>query len=177
MSANAELSAAAQARKLRARSKQSLSAFQKPAALAKKFPARRAPELVRMGDLQVTVPPGTAAEVPLPDSRVETIELGRWQLISPSQWQPQIRERNDTWSSLSLIRATVDFIFHTRCDRLGEIGGGIFHSTGSSPVMPAPCRKTISPPSQPVTANIRTTRTDSSSCPPDTAVKSLAVRK
>jgi alpha-L-rhamnosidase len=33
-------------------------------------------------ELQVTVPPGTAAEVRLPDGRVETAEPGRWQFNS-----------------------------------------------------------------------------------------------
>jgi alpha-L-rhamnosidase len=33
--------------------------------------------------LQVTVPPGTAAEVRLPDGRVETAGPGRWQFASP----------------------------------------------------------------------------------------------
>jgi alpha-L-rhamnosidase len=34
-------------------------------------------------ELQVTVPPGTAAEVRLPDGRVATAEPGRWQFNSP----------------------------------------------------------------------------------------------
>ena len=33
-------------------------------------------------ELQVTVPPGTAAEVRLPDGRVETAAPGRWQFVS-----------------------------------------------------------------------------------------------
>jgi hypothetical protein len=47
----------------------------------------------------VTVPPGTAADVRLPDGRVETAEPGSMAVQFPSQWRPLVRERNDTWQT------------------------------------------------------------------------------